>query len=79
MSTPISPVGPFGKAGKFAENMLQSLILNVAIFELIDWAEEVQAGMQDETLPEEVKAQIAVDYNEIQRRYNQLTGSMLHG
>lgn len=79
MSSIIKPVGPFGKAGKFAENMLQSVILNTAVFELMDWAQEIEAGMSDSSLPSEVKAQILVDYNEVQRRFAQLSGSMYNG
>ena len=78
-TNPAEPVGPFASAGKFAENMLKTLIFNTTVFELMDWAQEVQAGMSDDTLPDEVKAQVLVDYKEVQRRFEQLSGSMLNG
>ena len=69
-------VGPFGEAGKFAENVYSMLIFNTAVFELIDWMEDVEAGLKDPTLPAEVKAQVFVDYSEIKKRFNELSGSI---
>ena len=71
-------VGPFASAGKFAENMLQTLIFNTMVFELMDWAAEVELGLNDDTLPDDVKKQVLVDKNEIQRRFNSISGSMLN-
>ena len=73
------PVGPFSSVGKFANNMLQTMIFNTMVYELLDWAEEVESAKTDPTLPEEVKAQVIVDYGEIQRRFSQISGSMLNG
>ena len=77
MSSVIDPVGPFAKTNKLAENMLKSLIFNTMVFELMDWAQEVEAGLADETLPNDVRRQVLVDHQEIKRRFSQLSGSML--
>jgi len=78
MSYNNDPVGPFGAAGKFAESMVEMLIFNTTIFELMDWAKEVEIGMNDDSLPAEVRAQVLVDYKEIQRKFSQLSGSMFN-
>jgi len=75
----IEQVGPFAKAGVFAENFVQMLIFNSSVFELMEWMDEVEAGLNDPTLPREVKEQVLVDYNEIKRRFSAISGSLACG
>jgi hypothetical protein len=72
----VNDVGPFSKAGKFAENFTNMLIFNAAVFDLIDWMQDVEAGLKDPSLPEDVKAQVFVDYAEIKKRFNEISGSI---
>jgi len=72
----VDKVGPFSQAGKFAENVYNMLIFNATVFELLDWMEDVEAGLKDPELPEEVKEQVFIDYNEIQKRFNEISGSI---
>lgn len=72
----VNDVGPLSEAGKFVENFVSMLVFNAAVFELIEWMEDVEAGLNDPTLPADVKAQVFVDYNEIQKRFNKISGSI---
>lgn len=74
----INDVGPFKEAGKFAENFNNMLIFNAAVFELMDWMEDVEAGLKDPSLPEDVRAQVIVDYSEIKKRFNEISGSIVN-
>ena len=71
-----SQVGLFKSAEDFATNLIATLTFYSAVTELVDWMEDVEAGMSDPTLPEDVKAQVLVDYNHIQKHFNQFTGSL---
>lgn len=69
-------VGPFKEAEKFADSFAKMIIFNSAVVELMDWMSSVEAGLNDPGLPAEVKAEVAVDYNEIEHRFSQMSGSM---
>jgi len=69
-------VGPFKSAEGFVSNLIKTLTFYSAVTELVDWMEDVEAGMSDPSLPDDVKAQVIVDYNHIQKHFNQFTGSM---
>lgn len=69
-------VGPFKKAEEFADSFAKMIIFNSAVVELMDWMSDVEAGLNDPTLPEEVKAQVKIDYNEIEKKFTQISGSM---
>tara|TARA_B100000700_G_C15043148_1_gene856398 strand:- start:1017 stop:1250 length:234 start_codon:yes stop_codon:yes gene_type:complete len=69
-------VGLFKNAEDFAANLVQTFVFYSAITELIDWMSDVEAGLDDPTLPDEVKAQAMLDYNQIQKHVSQFTGSM---
>jgi hypothetical protein len=68
--------GPFANAENFAANLMKMIMFNSAVVELVQWMDDVEAGMKDPELPPEVKAQVIVDYNEIQKHFNQFTGSV---
>ena len=73
----VDKVGPFSQAGKFAENIYNMLIFHATVFELLDWMEDVEAGLKDPDLPDEVRTQVFVDLNEIQKRFNEISGSIV--
>jgi hypothetical protein len=75
----LEQVGPFRDAGQFINNLMKTMVFKSSVFELMSWMEEVEAGLKDPGLPPEVKAQVVVDYQEIQRRFNQITGSVANG
>lgn len=74
----VNDIGPFSEAGKFAENFSNMLVFNATVFELIDWMKDVEAGLKDPSLPEEVRAQVFVDYSEIKKRFNEISGSIVN-
>ena len=69
-------VGPFKDAECFVDNFVKMLAFNCAVIELMEWMSDVQAGLDDPTLPADVKAQAIVDYDEIEKRFNEYSGSM---
>ena len=69
-------VGPFKNAEGFAENFIKMLQFNTAVIELMDWMTDVQAGLNDPDLPESVKAQVVMDWKEIQQQFSEFSGSM---
>ena len=74
----LKQIGPFGKSESFAVNLINSFSYYSAVMELISWEKDVSNGLQDPTLPEEVKAQALLDKVEIQTRFDtlrSLTGS----
>ena len=74
----LKQVGPFGKSESFAANFVNSFVYYSTVMELISWEKDVSNGLQDPTLPEEIKAQALLDKVEIQTRFSTLrsmTGS----
>ena len=74
----LKSVGPFGKSESFAVNFVNAFTYYATVMDLISWERDVANGLQDPTLPEEVKAQALLDKVEIQNRFSTLrsmTGS----
>lgn len=74
----LKSIGPFGKSERFAVNFVNSFTYYAAVMELISWEKDVASGLQDPTLPEDVKAQALLDKVEIQTQFSALrsmTGS----
>ena len=69
-------VGLFRDAENFVNNFVKMLEFNSEVIELMDWMRDVQAGLDDPTLPDDVKAQAIIDYNEIQKRFDAFSTSM---
>lgn len=69
-------VGPLAKAGDFAVNLYYALTFNAAVPALIQFIEEVELGLTDPDLPESVKQQVHVDYNEIRQSFDNMSGSI---
>tara|TARA_B100000131_G_scaffold321305_2_gene371675 strand:- start:291 stop:524 length:234 start_codon:yes stop_codon:yes gene_type:complete len=72
-------VGPFATAGSFAENLMAMCLFNAAVLELMERMEEVNLGLDDPELPPMVKAQVVLDYNEIQQKFSEISGSLAIG
>lgn len=66
----------FVNANLFATKFVNSLMLNVAIIELVDWSTDVDNGLNDMTLPDEIREQVLFDYREIEKQFTQMTGSI---
>ncbi|MBC8408640.1 MAG: hypothetical protein H8E12_07975 [Rhodobacteraceae bacterium] len=60
----------------FATRFINSLMLNAAIVELIEWSIDVDLGLNDMTLPDEIRKQALFDYREIEKQFTQMTGSI---
>lgn len=60
----------------FAVRFVNSLLQNAAIMELVEWSADVNIGLLDSTLPDEIKEQVLFDYREIEKKFTQMTGSI---
>ena len=60
----------------FAVRFVNSLLQNAAIMELVEWSTDVNIGLLDSTLPDEIKEQVLFDYREIEKKFTQMTGSI---
>lgn len=74
----IKDVGPFGEANQFADRLYSTLTVNLVIAELATWLNDVEIGLKDPSLPQEIKAEVKKDFVDINARFNQLTGSNIN-
>jgi hypothetical protein len=66
----------FVNANLFAVRFVNSLLQTAAIMELVEWSADVNIGLLDSTLPDEIKEQVLFDYREIEKQFTQMTGSI---
>jgi len=66
----------FINSNLFATRLINSLLQSVAIMELMEWSVDVNNGLLDSTLPDEIKEQVLFDYKEIEKQFTQMTGSI---
>ena len=74
----IKDVGPLGEANQFADRLYSTLAVNLVIAELATWLNDVEIGLNDPSLPQEIKAEVKKDFVDINARFNQLTGSNIN-
>ena len=74
----LKSVGPLGDASQFATRLYSSLAINLAIAELATWLNDVEMGLNDPSLPHEIKTEVQKDFIDINARFNQLTGSNIN-
>ena len=69
--------GPFEEAALFAYRFSAMLIMDSACTEVAQLEHDVEIGLSDLGLPEEIKAQVMIDYSAIRERWKVLLAAPL--